>query len=184
MGQIGKILYSKVARYAKPNDKSSERKVFALQQSRQTVNLDDIARHMTEHNSPFTKGTVKGILDDFVDHIVEMLLDSRRVHLDGLGTIFTTLSSEGAESSDAFTSASIKRVNPRMAFDKEMRANINNSAEFELTSSRELQAQARKDQAQNVDEAIGNGSGSGSGSGSSSGGTSGGSNADPGDVTP
>lgn len=182
MGQIGKILYSKVARMAKPNDKSSEKKVFALQQSRQTVNLDDIARHMTEHNSPFTKGTVKGILDDFVDHIVEMLLDSRRVHLDGLGTIFTTLSSEGAESSEAFTAASIKRVNPRMSFDKEMRANINNSAQFELTSSRELQAQARKEQAQNVDGAIG-ATGTGGTGDSGTGGNNGG-QADPGDVTP
>lgn len=181
MGQIGKILYSKVARMAKPNDKSSEKKVFALQQSRQTVNLDDIARHMTEHNSPFTKGTVKGILDDFVNHIVEMLLDSRRVHLDGLGTIFTTLSSEGAESSEAFTAASIKRVNPRMSFDKEMRANINNSAQFELTSSRELQAQARKEQAQNVDGAIG---ATPSGSGDSGTGGNNGGQADPGDVTP
>ena len=182
MGQIGKILYSKVARPAKPNDKSSEKKVFALQQSRQTVNLDDIARHMTEHNSPFTKGTVKGILDDFVDHIVEMLLDSRRVHLDGLGTIFTTLSSDGADSADDFTAASIKRVNPRMSFDKEMRANINNNAEFELTSSRELQAQARKEQAQNVDGAIG-ATGTGGTGDSGTGGNNGG-QADPGDVTP
>lgn len=176
MGQIGKILYSKVARLAKPNDKNSEKKVYALQQSRQTVNLDDIARHMTEHNSPFTKGTVKGILDDFVGHIVEMLLDSRRVHLDGLGTIFTTLSSDGADSAEDFTAASIKRVNPRMSFDKEMRANINNNAEFELTSSRELQAQARKEMGQNIDEAIGGNTGSGSGNN--------GGQADPGDVTP
>ena len=109
-----------------------------------------------------------------------MLLDSRRVHLDGLGTIFTTLSSEGADSADNFTAASIKRVNPRMSFDKEMRANINNNAEFELTSSRELQAQARKEMGQNIDEAIGGGTGSGSGSGS---GNNGG-QADPGDVTP
>ena len=178
MGQIGKILYSKVARLAKPNDKNSEKKVYALQQSRQTVNLDDIARHMTEHNSPFTKGTVKGILDDFVGHIVEMLLDSRRVHLDGLGTIFTTLSSEGADSADNFTAASIKRVNPRMSFDKEMRANINNNAEFELTSSRELQAQARKEARQAADENIGGNGGSGSGGGNNGGW------GDPGDVTP
>ena len=178
MGQIGKILYSKVARLAKPNDKNSEKKVYALQQSRQTVNLNDIARHMTEHNSPFTKGTVKGILDDFVGHIVEMLLDSRRVHLDGLGTIFTTLSSDGADSAEDFTAASIKRVNPRMSFDKEMRANINNNAEFELTSSRELQAQARKEMGQNIDEAIGGTTNSGSGSGNNGG------QADPSDVTP
>ena len=172
MGKIGKILYTKVARKSKPNIENSPVKVYAVQQSREVVDLDALSAHIVEHGSPFSKGTIKGILEDTVEHIIELLLDSRRVKLDGLGTVYTTLSCTGAASADSFTSDNIKRVNPRISFDKEVKGRINTDAEFELTSSRQLQAQARKEQGQSVDELV------------SAAITDNGGEADSGDITP
>ena len=147
-------------------------KYYARAAHEEMVDLDELAGHMSGHNSVFSKGTIKGILEDTVEHIIELLLDSRRVKLDGLGTVYTTLSCTGAASADSFTSDNIKRVNPRISFDKEVKGRINTDAEFELTSSRQLQAQARKEQGQTVDELV------------SAAITDNGGEADSGDVTP
>ena len=33
---------------------------------KQTLNIHDMAKHMAEHNTPFSEGTIEGILRDFV----------------------------------------------------------------------------------------------------------------------
>ena len=33
---------------------------------KQTLNIHDMAVHMAEHNTPFSEGTIEGILRDFV----------------------------------------------------------------------------------------------------------------------
>ena len=33
---------------------------------KQTMNIHDMAVHMAEHNTPFSEGTIEGILRDFV----------------------------------------------------------------------------------------------------------------------
>ena len=33
---------------------------------KQTMNIHDMAKHMAEHNTPFSEGTIEGILRDFV----------------------------------------------------------------------------------------------------------------------
>ena len=84
----------------------------------------------------------------------------------------------GGDSSEDFTSSLIKAVVPRIALSKGIWGSMRDKVDFELVPSRKLQAQARKEMGQNIDEAIGGGSGSGSGSGDNGG------QADPGDVTP
>ena len=176
---IGTIKYSKAARLSKPNDKNSQKKVYAVAQSEETVNLDLLAKHMTEHGSPFTEGTISGVLKDSVVHIIELMCQGKRLELGDLGTFFTTLKCDGADSSDEFTTSLIKAVVPHIAFNKSVWGSMRDKVDFELVPTRELQAQARKKMTQDNDEAIG-GTGSGSGSGSgNNGGT-----ADPGDVTP
>ena len=177
---IGILKYSKAARLSKPNDKTSQKLVYAVGQSDEKVTLDLLARHMTEHGSPFTEGTISGVLKDAVTHIIELMCQGKRLDMGDLGVFFVTLRSQGAESSDAFTAQNITAVVPHIAFNKTVWGGMRDKVDFELTASRELQAQARKDNQQAVDEALGTGSGSGSGSG----GNSGGGNADPGDVTP
>ena len=49
-------------------------KYYAKPHISETVDLDELADHMHGHNSPFSAGTIKGILIDAVTHIKELLL--------------------------------------------------------------------------------------------------------------
>ena len=49
-----------------------------------TVNVDELARHMSEHNTPYSKGAIKGVLTDMIDCIRELMLEGKAVKLDGL----------------------------------------------------------------------------------------------------
>jgi len=115
---IGIMKYSRAARLSKPNDKQSEKKIYAVAQSDETINLNHLATHMAEHTSPFSVGTIKGVLADAVGCIVELLCQGKRVQLEGLGTFFTSLKSKGADSTEEFTAANITAVVPHIAFDK------------------------------------------------------------------
>ncbi len=176
------INYSLTARLSKPNDKSSEKKVYATAQYQEVVDLKDLAAHIAGHGSPFSKGTIMGLLTDTMVCIRENLLKGNKVQLGDMGAFFITLSCEGAESSDSFNPSLIKGVNVRWAPSDEFRTLLN-EANFRQVATRELQAQSRKDMRQAADEEVGNGGGNGGG-GNSGGGNSGGGNADPGDVTP
>ena len=41
-------------------------KYFAYPVIEETVNLDGLAEHMSNHNTPYSKGAIKGMLTDMV----------------------------------------------------------------------------------------------------------------------
>ena len=49
-----------------------------------TVNVDELARHMSEHNTPYSKGAIKGVLTDMIGCIRELMLEGKAVKLEGL----------------------------------------------------------------------------------------------------
>lgn len=51
----------------------------------QTINLDDLAQHMNNHNVPFSKGTIKGLISDMVSCITELGLQGYAVKIPDLG---------------------------------------------------------------------------------------------------
>ncbi|MBR4564537.1 MAG: hypothetical protein IKO26_08815 [Paludibacteraceae bacterium] len=51
---------------------------------KQTLGIDDMAKHMAEHNTPFSKGTIAGILKDFVSCTREQCLNGNTVMIDNL----------------------------------------------------------------------------------------------------
>ena len=51
---------------------------------KQTLNIHDMARHMAEHNTPFSEGTIEGILRDFVRCTREQTLMGNTVKVDDL----------------------------------------------------------------------------------------------------
>ena len=55
-------------------------KYYAKPHISETVDLDELADHMHGHNSPFSAGTIKGILIDAVTHIKELLLRCKALH--------------------------------------------------------------------------------------------------------
>ena len=51
---------------------------------KQTLDIHDMAKHMAEHNTPFSEGTIEGILRDFVKCVREQTLNGNTVKVDDL----------------------------------------------------------------------------------------------------
>ena len=49
-----------------------------------TINIDDLAKHMSEHNTPYSKGAIKGVLTDMIGCVRELMLEGKAVKLEGL----------------------------------------------------------------------------------------------------
>ena len=180
---IGAIPYSLGLRLKNPSEKDSVKEIVAFRQERETIDLDLLAKHIKEHGSSFSKGTIYGVLQDAVECIVECLQGGYGVLLNGLGKFGVSLRCTGAEMEDGFTAANITGVRVTFQPDGEMVHQLNTNAEFEYVGSRAAQMQAKKDEKARVAAGETTGSitpSSGGNSGSESGSGSG----DPGDVTP
>ena len=68
----------------------------------ETYDLEALVDHMASHNSPFSRGTIAGVLKDMVSCIRELVLDSKKVKLDGLAIFSIGLKTTGADSVGEF----------------------------------------------------------------------------------
>ena len=59
-------------------------KWFAKNVVEETIDLDALAEHMSHHNSPYSKGVIKGLLTDMIGCIKELLLEGKNVKIDDL----------------------------------------------------------------------------------------------------
>lgn len=71
-----------------------------------TFDTEKLAKHMSNHNTPYSAGLIKGVLTDMIACTKELILDGKNVKLDDLA-IFSVgiVSRKGAASADAFTLA-------------------------------------------------------------------------------
>ncbi|MBQ8969630.1 MAG: DNA-binding protein [Bacteroidaceae bacterium] len=148
------INYSLSARLSNPSDKNSEKRVYPIAQYQDLLDLKELAGHVAAHGSPFSKGTIMGILTDTVACIRENLLLGHKIQLGDMGAFFVTLSSEGAESADTFTPSLITGVNVRWAASDEFKSLLG-EASFRQVATREIQALGRKNMREAVDEVLG-----------------------------
>ena len=128
---------------------------FAHSKTVETLNTRKLAQHISEHGSIYTPDVVYGVLEKFRSCLIEMLLDSKRVKIDGLGTFFTTIENEkgGAISEEKFSvNTNLKALHIRFLPEQEQEMNI---------SSREF---FKKAEFINIDSLKGSGSESGGGS--------------------
>lgn len=102
-----------MARTTNPHDPDARWLVYASAQSRRTVTVRDIARHLASHKSPFSVGTIVGLLEDAQRCIAEQLAEGNRVDLGELGAFFTTISSEGVGRVEDFSPDRVRKVNLR-----------------------------------------------------------------------
>ena len=56
-------------------------KWYAYPVIEETINLDGLAEHMSNHNTPYSKGAIKGMLTDMVACIKELLLEGKNVKI-------------------------------------------------------------------------------------------------------
>ena len=146
-------------------------KWFARVKALETLNTRKLANHISEHGSIYTPDVVYGVLEKFRSCMLEMLLNSKKVKIEGLGTFYTTLENEkgGAlKKEDYSVSKHMKALHIRFLPEQTTEENIS-SREFlkkaEFINIESLQSS----------ESESTGSGSQNGSSSSGSGTNGGS---------
>ena len=81
-------------------------KYYAYPVITQTVDIDGLAEHMASHNTPFSKGAIKGMITDMVSCIKELTLQGIAVKIDDLAIFSIGIrNKEGAKSEQEFTVA-------------------------------------------------------------------------------
>ena len=70
-------------------------KWYARVEYKQTMGIREMAKHMAEHNTPFSVGTIEGILIDFVKCTREQCLLGNTVKIDDLAIFKCTVEANG-----------------------------------------------------------------------------------------
>ena len=136
------INYS-VFMWKNPTVENAVEKAYAKNQVSEIWTLEKFAKHISDHNGVYSRGTVKGVISDMCECLVEQLLNGNKIQLGELGTFGISISSVGADSIEKFTARNIKAVNilfaPGVDFE-----NLLGRAEFNLVASRTAQAATLK----------------------------------------
>ena len=79
-------------------------KWYAQIKNLETLNTRKLANHISEHGSIYTPDVVYGVLEKFRSCLIEMLLNSKKVKIEGLGTFYCTLENQkqGAAKKEEF----------------------------------------------------------------------------------
>ena len=67
---------------------------YAQAVSTETMSMRDLAKHITSHGSPYTVDVVVGVLEAFRTCLIEQMLESKKVKVDGLGTFYVTIANK------------------------------------------------------------------------------------------
>ncbi len=79
----------------------SYKKWFAQPVHNEEIHTADIAERI-QKNSSFSKGSVVGVIDDFIQEMIISMHDSHTVVIDGLGRFDLTVESEGVDNPQSF----------------------------------------------------------------------------------
>ena len=67
---------------------------YAKAVSTETLSLRDMSNHIASHGSPYTAAVIIGVLEAFRTCLVEQLLESKKVKVEGLGTFYVTIANK------------------------------------------------------------------------------------------
>ncbi|WP_288279892.1 HU family DNA-binding protein [uncultured Prevotella sp.] len=104
---MGEIQIQKVQRTVQVKDADNTRKkvqkTYGKIIYRKTLTLDDMAEHIMKHGSVYTEDVVIGVITKMKNCMQEMLADGHKVKLDGIGTLYPTLTSAGVDNAKDFS---------------------------------------------------------------------------------
>ena len=81
-------------------------KYYARPVVTETIGIDELAEHMASHNTPFSKGAIKGLLTDMVSCVKELVLQNKAVKIDNLAIFSIGIKNKvGAKSEKEFSIA-------------------------------------------------------------------------------
>ena len=102
-------------------------KFYARVKYLESMNTRRLSNHIAEHGSIYTPDVVYGVMEKFRSCLIEMLLESKRVKIEGLGTFYATIecSKGGAVSKDKFNvQKNIEGLHIRFLPEQEQETNI------------------------------------------------------------
>ena len=92
----GVLKYRKYQKKENSLDPNSEPMFYARAVPDRTVEFEDLVTHMSEHNSPYSRGVIHGVLTDMLDCVKELVLDGKNVRLGDLGLFSVGIRSKGS----------------------------------------------------------------------------------------
>lgn len=102
------MLHYVVQKIKSPSDGTV--KYYLQTRVEQMIDLEALAEHMAKHNTPFSRGTIKGVLDDMVSCIRELCLEGNSVKLDNLAVFSIGISSAGKATPEEVSASDVKSV--------------------------------------------------------------------------
>ena len=109
---------------------------YARAENDAPMSINELAEHMSDHNTPYSKGVIKGILTDMVHCIRELALQGHPVKLDDLAIIKCAVQSKGVVSpKDASLATMVKTIKlTAVATGEFSRAELNKDGKLSWTS--------------------------------------------------
>ena len=91
------ILKYKMVTRRHPLNQNEQPLWYAKSVQDRTIDFEDLVTHMSEHNSPYSRGVIHGVLTDMLDCVKELVLDGKSVRLGDLGLFSVGLKTTGAK---------------------------------------------------------------------------------------
>ena len=168
---MAKIIYEV---YQNQNEHSSAfGKWYGRVKYLESLNTRRLSNHIAEHGSIYTPDVVYGVMEKFRSCLLEMLLNSKKVKIEGLGTFYTTLQCKkgGALTKDKFNiNSTIEGLHIRFLPEQEQEQNISSRQFLKQAEFINVESLLKKEEEGGTG---GNGSSTGSESGSEQGGSQG-----------
>ena len=109
MGQ-GPSKYRKITRTPQTGENAGKKLWYATAVSDREMSFEDFVTHISEHNSPYSRGTIHGVLMDTLDCLKHLILDGKSVRFSDLGLFSIGMTSRGEVSKEKVTAASVQGV--------------------------------------------------------------------------
>mgnify|MGYP002624658837 CR=1 FL=1 len=141
---MGTIKYSIAIRCDKPGTKKAQitsTKAYPVLQLSGNLTMMELAEHIADHGSKYTRGDIYAILAEAVDCIRHEILDGNSVQLGDLGIFAPGIKCTGAASASTLSASNITAVKVNFRAGKRF-DNLRDDATFECVPSREAQALA------------------------------------------
>ena len=162
---MAKILYE--VKQNKADKSKAFGKWFGYVKSLETMNTRKLAKHISEHGSIYTQDVVFGVLEKFRSCLIEMLLNSKKVKIDGLGTFCCTIENQkgGADQKEKFNvNTHLKALHIRFMPEQEQEMNISSREFLKQAEFINVESLTRSDDASASNSGSGNSGNTGGGS--------------------
>ena len=149
---------------------------FAQVKALETMNTRKLAQHISEHGSIYTPDVVYGVLEKFRSCLIEMLLESKKVKIEGLGTFYCTLENQkngAAKKEDFNVNKHLKALHIRFLPEQTTEENISSREFLKQAEFINIEQLLKGDETENEGSNTGNITPGGSQQGGTSGGNSG-----------